>query len=213
VTRKKDPNKVILNKTLSSTERWTYFIKEGELVNGKQRYRLADFVASDHEMKEQVLEWMVEKDQEEPVIIAKGSLYASDEDTSEGSAELAEIAEAALNGTLTVDNDGYFTTNKENTTGVHNGVIRCTTEPPTASEALAQSHKVSTYDPNKQTPVDRAVDVIQHFPPDSQARNNLISMLYRDLNEISGGKGESRKLRRYIREELQLPELASLPAA
>lgn len=56
-------NKIILNKTRSSTERWT-FIRNStgdELVNGKNRFKFADFPTSDHPMREQVLDWMAEK--------------------------------------------------------------------------------------------------------------------------------------------------------
>lgn len=57
-------NKVILNKTRSSKERWTFIgnLTAGELVNGKDRFKLSDFCASDHPMKEQVLDWMTEKE-------------------------------------------------------------------------------------------------------------------------------------------------------
>jgi hypothetical protein len=56
-------NKIILNKTRSSTERWTFVgqLTGGELVNGKNRFKFSDFCSSDHPMKEQVLDWMTEK--------------------------------------------------------------------------------------------------------------------------------------------------------
>lgn len=56
-------NKIILNKTRSSTERWTFVgdLTSGELVNGKNRFKFIDFCGSDHPMKNQVFDWMTEK--------------------------------------------------------------------------------------------------------------------------------------------------------
>lgn len=60
---KKEPGKTILNKTRSSKERWTHYENKdgGELVNGKDRYNVIEFVQSDHPMKDTVLGWLKEK--------------------------------------------------------------------------------------------------------------------------------------------------------
>jgi len=58
---KKVIGKTILNITRSSSERWTHFAESDELVNGKLRYKVADFVASDHPQREAVISWMTEK--------------------------------------------------------------------------------------------------------------------------------------------------------
>ena len=71
---KKEPGKTILNKTRSSSERWTHFVGKngGELVNGKDRFTVSEFVASDHEMKSTVLGWMAEKGIDVPSAAPKG---------------------------------------------------------------------------------------------------------------------------------------------
>lgn len=53
--------KTILNTTRSSSERWTHFAETDELVNGKMRYKVADFAASDHPQRDVVIGWMTEK--------------------------------------------------------------------------------------------------------------------------------------------------------
>lgn len=53
--------KTILNTTRSSSERWIHFAETDELVNGKMRYKVADFVASDHPQRDVVISWMTEK--------------------------------------------------------------------------------------------------------------------------------------------------------
>ena len=60
---KKAEGKTILNKTRSSKDRWTHYENAdgGELVNGQSRYKVTDFVKSDHPQKEEVLGWMAEK--------------------------------------------------------------------------------------------------------------------------------------------------------
>lgn len=55
---KKEEGKTILNKTRSSKERWTYYSKTKELVNGKERFPLSEFAIGEHPMVDQVLQWM-----------------------------------------------------------------------------------------------------------------------------------------------------------